>query len=218
MTVLRYACPLACGTVSDARVVDAGGIIVFICPECLGVSFDAAILADPRRNIDLTRMLRPIVENIRRENAIDPLTQTKSRAFFYRRLAAEIKTAEHRLFISVAAFEFDIESLYAKFGSRRGDIAVKSLAASLLSAVRIGDDFARILPGTFGLILRNSDAESAAEIADRIAKSVCVITPGNGKPLDLPLTVAVVGADGKSPDAAWRDVTELLRANKAVAR
>ncbi|MEK8022880.1 MAG: diguanylate cyclase [Candidatus Hydrogenedentota bacterium] len=214
MSLLRHTCPLSCGAVTDARVVEAGELIVFICPECLGVAFDAAILADPRRNIDLTRIFRPIVENIRRENAIDPLTQTKSRAFFFHRLAAEIATASHRFFISIAAFAFDIEGIYIRFGAQRGDIVVKNLAASLLSAIRTGDDLARIDPGIFGLILRNSDTESAAEISDRIAKSVCLVTPGNGKPIDIGLTVAVAGADGKSADAAWRDVIEVLRANR----
>lgn len=204
-------CPLSCGADVEPRIVEAGGVTVFICPECLGVAFDAAMLCDPRRPVDLSRLLRPVVENIRRENSIDPLTQLKNRAFFFRRLAAEIASAHHRAFISVAAFSFDLAALYDKHGARRADLIVQSLAASLVSAVRTGDDLARVEPDTFGLIVRNADEGTALEIASRVASRVHVIAPGNGHPLEISLVLAVAPADGKDAEAVWNDLLRRIR-------
>ena len=203
-------CPLSCGTETEPRVVDADGVTLFICPECLGVAFDAAILSDLRRNIDLSRLLRPLVAKIRRENSIDPLTQAKNRAFFFRRLAAEIRAASHRSFISVAAFAFDLEELYAELGSRRGDTSVQSIAASLLSTVRSGDDFARVEPNTFGLILRNADVTTAKEIASRIARTAHVAISGSHL-LPIQFLVAVAAADDKTPEDTWNDVSAHIK-------
>jgi GGDEF domain-containing protein len=200
------ACPLACGTDFEPRVVEAGGVAFFICAECLGVAFDAAILTDQRRNIDLTRMLRPVIARIRCENSIDPLTQTKNRAFFFRRLAAEIRVASHRSFVSVAAFRFDLEELYADIDARRGDTTVRSLAASLISMVRSGDDLARVEPDTFGLILRNADVITAQDIASRIVNAAHVIMLDNDQPIRLQLLLEVAAADEKTPEDAWNDV------------
>jgi diguanylate cyclase (GGDEF)-like protein len=209
-------CPLDCGAdieprAVDVRVHDAGRVTVFICPECLGVAIDAAVLCDPRRPLDLSRLLRPVVESIRRENSIDPLTQTKNRAFFFKRLAAEITAAHHRSFISVAAFVFDLNGVYDKHGSRCGDAMMQSLAASLASAIRVGDDLARVEPDTFGLILRNADETTARSIAARIADGVRVVMPGNSHPLPVPLIVEAMPADGGEAETVWRDLMARVR-------
>jgi GGDEF domain-containing protein len=204
-------CPLRCGSESELRIVDAGGVTLFICPECLGIAFDAAILCDPRRPIDLTRLLRPVIEKIRTENSVDHLTQTKNRPFFFRRLMAEIQSARHRTFISIAAFRIDLVDLYARLDSRRADMALQAIAAKLLSSVRTGDDLARVEPDTFGLILRNADETAAKEIAYRIVKSIAIVTPGNGHPLPLRIGCAVVGADELDPEEAWASVLAKVR-------
>lgn len=207
----RSRCPLDCGSDADLRAIEAGGITVFICPECLGVAFDAAVLCDPRRPVDLTRILRPVIESIRRENSIDPLTQTKNRAFFFKRFAAEIAAANHRSFISVAAFAFDLDALYEKHGARHGDLIVQSLAASLVSAIRTGDDLARVESDTFGLIIRNADETTAFDIASRVVSRVRVIAPGNGHPIELSLVLAVSPADGQEAAAVWSGLLERVR-------
>lgn len=211
----RSSCPLDCGSDADLRAIEAGGITVFICPECLGVAFDAAVLCDPRRPVDLTRILRPVIESIRRENSIDPLTQTKNRAFFFKRLAAEIAAANHRSFISVAAFAFDLDALYAKHGARHGNMIVQSLAASLVSAIRTGDDLARVEPDTFSLIIRNADETTAFEIASRVASHVRVIAPGNGHPTDISIVLAVAPADAQEAEAVWSGLLERVRGMRA---
>lgn len=205
------ACPLSCGAETKPRAVDAGGITVFICSECLGVAFDAVVLCDPRRQIDLSRLIKPVVEKIRRENSTDPLTQTRNRAFFFKRLSSDIRVAAHRSFISVAGFGFDIEGLYARYGSRVGDTVVQSLAASLLSAARLGDDLARVEPDAFGLILRSTDEATAQKIAVRVAESVQIHASGNGRPLDIRLVVATAPADDRTAEDAWDEVARRIR-------
>lgn len=204
-------CPLRCGSESELRIVDAGGVTLFICPECLGVAFDAAILCDPRRPIDISRLLRPVIEGIRREYSIDPLTQTKNRAFFFRRLATEIAGARHRTFISLAVFRVDLADLYSRLDARRGDIALQAIASTILAAVRTGDDLARVEPDTFGLILRSTDETAAKEIAYRIVKSIAIVTPGSGHPLPLRIACAVAGVDELEPEEAWSTVLERIR-------
>jgi len=199
---MKLSCPLSCGSETEPRVVDAGGITIFICPECLGVSFDAAVLADPRRDIDLNLAIGRVVSDIRREHSVDPLTRIKNRAFFFRRLEAEIHAAAHRNFISVAAFAFS---------SREDDAIVKGLAASLLGAVRIGDDLARVEPSVFGLILRNADTVTAEEITRRIVFKV-------RKDDSTAIVHAVSAADGLSPQEAWREVMRQVESKGNATR
>lgn len=219
---LQHSCPLDCGYSGEIRIVETGGptggaqpgasrITAFVCPECLGVAFDGAILSDPRKSVDLTATLRPVVARIRSENSIDPLTQTKNRAFFFRRLVAEIAALRHRSFISIAAFSFDLPKLYRTSGTRAGDIAIQTLASSLLASVRVGDDLARVEPDTFGLILRNADEDAAYGIADRISDTAFRAPHSSPPHPFMPLHVAVVAADGKNPVDAWNEVLRNVR-------
>ena len=104
-----------------------------------------------------------------------------------------------------------MDGIYDKYGSRRGDAIVQSLAASLVSAIRVGDDLARVEPDTFGLILRNADETTARGIVDRIADGVRVVMPDNSPPLPVPLVVEVMSADGGEAEPVWRDLMTRVR-------
>lgn len=166
---MKAACPLSCGAEVEISAIDAGGLTIFICPECLGVAFDGGFLCDPRQPLDLSQVLFPAVDWIRTEASIDPLTRVKNANFFFRRLEREIAEANHCYYLSIIAFIVDLEDIYVRAGVREGDQVFQSFAAEMFTAVRAGDNFARVEPDAFGLILRNSDQKKAEEIAERIS-------------------------------------------------
>mgnify|MGYP001601563006 FL=1 len=172
-TATNTHCPLQCGFEGRLCTHEAAGVTIFVCPECLGVTFDGGVLCDTRKSLDLSRLLKPIIANVIRENSIDPLTQVKNRRFFLHRLATELANARHRHFLSVAAFRIYVGHDFHAVSSRSSDTIMQSVAAIILAMVRAGDNFARVDVDTdsFCLILPNADVERAEEIAERIAKA-----------------------------------------------
>lgn len=208
---MTIACPLECGYEGRIDAGDASGLTIFVCPECLGVAFDGGILTDPRKLVEVSRVIRPIVVATVHENSIDPLTQVKNRRFFFNRLATELRNARHRHYVSVIAFAIDQPALYRSAGARGGDIALQSLAAALLTALRAGDNFARVEPGVFGLILPHADEARAQEVADRVLATAGVhqCHDHNGKPVKVKLRYAMAQAgDNETPELLWKRVLE----------
>lgn len=210
---MTIACPLECGFEGRLEGSDASGLTVFVCPECLGVAFDGGVLTDPRKPIELSRVIRPIIATTVHENSIDPLTRVKNRRFFFNRLATELRNARHRHFVSVIAFAIDQPALYRTAGARGGDTVLQSLAAALLTALRAGDNFARVEGGVFGLILPHADESRAQEVADRVLATAGVhqCHDHNGRPVKVKLKHAVVQA-GESDNAGslWKRVEESI--------
>lgn len=192
-----------------------GSAAAYVCPDCLGVVFDGGILCDPRGVADVGRFISQAVESIRRENFNDPLTQVRNRKFFLNRLGAEIKTARHRSFISVLAFAVNIESLYKSVGSRSGDTIIQGIATSLLNAVRIGDDLARVDDGVFGMILRNADEHAAYAAAERISQTIGDMFYDHvGDKLKVEIRITVVDATGLTAERAWEKITRIFEAER----
>jgi diguanylate cyclase (GGDEF)-like protein len=207
LTVSR--CPLQCGYYGDLFARETAGVTVFICPECLGVAFDGGVICDARKPVDLSKILRPVLENILREVSIDPLTQVKNRRFFFNRLATELGNARHRYYLSVAGFALNASRLYQGAGSRAGDTVLQAVAASLLAMVRAGDNFARVEHDVFGLILPHADAARGAEIAGRVAEAASSreFHTHTDEPVMVELRHAVIVADpGDMPEQVWRNV------------
>lgn len=206
-------CPLQCGYYGNLFARETAGVTVFICPECLGVAFDGGVLCDQRKPIDLSKILKPVLENILREVSVDPLTQVKNRRFFLNRLATELGNARHRYFLSVAGFAVQTDHVYAESGARAGDTVLQGVAATLLAMVRSGDNFARVEHDVFGLILPHADEARATEIAARVAESVAVreFHTHDEKPAMVGIRYAVVVADpDEMPEQLWRNVLETL--------
>lgn len=166
------ACPLQCGFEGELIAREAATVTIFVCPECLGVAFDGAVLRDPRRKIDLMELIRAIVLDVDRSSSLDPLTQVKNRQFFFRRLAAEMRSTSRPDSVHVAAFAFDLDELHAIAGSRGGDAVLRTYAAAFLDAIRTGDNFARVEPNVFGLIIAGVEELRALTIVDRILAKV----------------------------------------------
>ena len=207
-------CPLHCGYEGEMQTHEAAGVTLFVCPDCLGVGFDGAVLCDPRKTVDLSRLLKPIVEQSIRETSTDPLTKVRNRRFFMSRLANELKLAEHRYHVSVAAFRVDLDKLYRAGGTRGGDTVLQAVAAALLSQVRAGDNFARIDADTFGMILPKADEARAKEIAARIAELAAKrpYHTHTEKPVRIRISQAIVFARAdEAADMLWRRLIDTFR-------
>lgn len=203
-------CPLQCGYFGQLLARETAGVTVFVCPECLGIAFDGGILCDLRKPVDLSRLLKPVVETIVRETSIDPLTQVKNRRFFFNRLANELRNSRHRYFLSVAAFSINAAHVYRTTGSRAGDTVLQGIAAALLTDVRTGDNFARVEHDLFGLILPHADESRAGEIAARVAEAASLREYHTH--LDKAVTVeirhaVVLAGNDEMPEQVWQSLT-----------
>jgi diguanylate cyclase (GGDEF)-like protein len=202
-------CPLQCGYYGQLFTRETAGITVFICPECLGVAFDGGVICDARKPVDLSKILKPVLDNILREVSVDPLTQVKNRRFFFNRLATELGNARHRYYLSVAGFALNTTRLYQGAGSRAGDTVLQGVAAALLAMVRAGDNFARVEHDVFGLILPHADAARGSEIASRVAEAASTreFHTHTDESVMVELRHAVIVADPDDlPEQVWRNV------------
>lgn len=215
---MKTSCPLSCGTESEISVIDAGGLTIFICPECLGVAFDGGFLCDPRQPLDLSRVLVPAVDWIRAEASLDPLTRVKNAKFFFRRLEREIAEANHHYYLSVIAFIVDLENLYARAGVRSGEKIFQSFVAEMFTAVRSGDNFARVESDAFGLILRNADQKKAEEIAERISIQMGkkMFRTHLGDQIQVRVITGVTEASTESAEILWKLLSTETRARRDV--
>lgn len=208
---MTIACPLECGYEGRIEASDAAGLPIFVCPECLGVVFDGGVLTDPRRPVELSRVIRPIVVATVHENSIDPLTQVKNRRFFFNRLATELNNARHRHFVSVVAIRVDLELIRQTTGGRGGDTVLQSIAAALLTALRAGDNFARVEPDLFGLILPQADLARAKEVTARmlVASNLHQCHDHHGQPVKVRMSHALAEAEeNETPESLWQRVAK----------
>ena len=152
----------------------------------------------------------------------DPLTGLPNRALLADRCENALSTAR-RGNQSVALMFLDLDNfknINDSLGHRAGDEVLVALAARLSTAVRAQDTVSRLGGDEFILLLPDTDAAGAREVALKILQSARV--PVKVEELDLAITasigVAVFPADGADLDLLSRSADAAMYRAKADGR
>jgi diguanylate cyclase (GGDEF)-like protein len=157
------------------------------------------------------------VEQLRRQADRDPLTGLLNRRAFVRELDAEIeRSRRYGRSLALAIGDLDgFKEINDSDGHPAGDRALEHVAALLGGAVRASDAVFRIGGDEFALLLPETAARDAREVAERVAQTIAVdITV----PHDLAISfgVALFPEDGdSSKDLIWRADKALYEAKRS---
>lgn len=111
-----------------------------------------------------------MLEHLYDASVTDALTGAFKRDYFDTRIASEIAYARrHNAQPSLIILDVDhFKLINDKFGHRVGDVALVNLARVARAALRTEDVFCRYGGEEFAIILRTTDIEDAARVAERI--------------------------------------------------
>lgn len=154
LQVLRILADLATGTLQNvARIAQADR--------------RAAALEDTRRRLQERNT------QLREQAVVDELTGLNNRRFFERRLEYEFERL-HRYELPLAMVIFDIDhfkKVNDSYGHPAGDRVLKALATLARGAVRRVDTICRIGGEEFAVIMPNTHAKGALDVANRLRQS-----------------------------------------------
>lgn len=111
-----------------------------------------------------------MLEHLYDASVTDALTGTYKRDYFDSRLASEIAYARrHNAPLSLIIFDSDhFKQINDRYGHRIGDQALISLVRAVRATLRTEDVLCRYGGEEFAIILRTTDVNSAARVAERI--------------------------------------------------
>jgi two-component system cell cycle response regulator len=113
-------------------------------------------------------------ERLREDGLTDPLTGLSNRRFFERRLKEEVKRwFRNKTDLSCMLVDIDFfKSVNDRFGHQVGDSVLKTISNELGSDLRASDVLARYGGEEFVLLLPETDASHAVEIAERLRERI----------------------------------------------
>jgi diguanylate cyclase (GGDEF)-like protein len=159
-----------------------------------------------------------LVRRLAEAAALDPLTGVPNRREAHRRLDDELeRVRRHRVALSVLLGDLDrFKELNDREGHPAGDDALRTVAQVLTEGTRRVDTVARIGGDEFLLILPQTDAASARELAERLARAVRDALRPAPVPVTISFGVAAVapGAADASGDALVAAADRALYAEK----
>lgn len=134
------------------------------------------------------------------ESGRDPLTRTLNRRFLPSVMSRELSLAK-QTHASVSVLMVDVDHFKAlndAHGHTAGDTALSHVAEQLLGSVRISDFVFRYGGEEFLIVLVESDADRAIEVAERIRQQIAErrITLPNGHEVMLTVSVGVAAHEG----------------------
>jgi diguanylate cyclase (GGDEF)-like protein len=141
--------------------------------------------------------------------AVDPLTETRTRAFFDQALEREL-AASHRAGQAVALVIVDIDKLKSinqRAGHLAGDQVLRTLGRVLRQVTRAGDVVGRIDNDAFGVVLRDPLVVGPARLASRVRdalKDTAVPAPDGDIPIRVSIGFTVVEPRGPGDEPAKR--------------
>ncbi|MBC7172984.1 MAG: GGDEF domain-containing protein [Polyangiaceae bacterium] len=153
---------------------------------------------------------------LRRLAAIDELTRTANRRFFFEQVDREVARAvRYGRPLSVVVFELEgMRAINERFGYTAGDRALREAALTLRAALRTHDLVGRYGDTAFALLLPETDREGAAVVVhrclDRLRALALPEDPHREATLDARVGAATFPKDGIS------NADQLVRAADAA--
>jgi diguanylate cyclase (GGDEF)-like protein len=120
----------------------------------------------------------------------DPLTDAHNRRFLMGRAEIEIAQARRQgSALSIVTFDIDhFKRINDSHGHVSGDRVLVALSQSVRQEMRLGDTFARVGGEEFVLLLPQSDAEQALQVAERLRRMIEELEIRAGADLVLRIT------------------------------
>ena len=116
--------------------------------------------------------LKETLKQLEQVSRTDGLTKVWNRRYWEERFRIEFETAQrHEHALSLIMFDLDkFKSVNDVYGHQAGDLVLVEAAALVQNVLRKGDLLGRYGGEEFGIILPNTSATGAAELAERIRK------------------------------------------------
>jgi diguanylate cyclase (GGDEF)-like protein/PAS domain S-box-containing protein len=197
----------ATGVLRDAEIclIRIDGTPIWTLISMVPIVYDGEP-ADLATLIDITER-KSMEETLRRLATTDALTGVRNRGEFMRCLEAEIERARrYRRPLSLVLADLDnFKRINDRFGHSGGDEALRAFTASCMGLVRQQDVVGRLGGEEFGILMPETDGESALRLAERLRSKVeqlHIEMPGAGTlQMTSSFGVGTLGADGDDAQA-----------------
>lgn len=138
---------------------------------------------------------------------IDAVTGVFNKRYFSDRLKEELAHARRaKVPLSLMMLDVDFfKKINDTHGHLAGDFALAHIAKTVQKMVRVSDVFARYGGEEFVILLRNTDEKGAAQLAERIRRTV-EISPASFEAHTLPITISLGVASLSETDYASPEV------------
>ncbi len=160
-------------------------------------------------------------ERLKNIGLTDPLTGVHNRRYFDRRLVEEVERAQRSgqplccLFIDIDFFK----RINDNFGHQVGDRVLQEVAGRIKAQLRLSDALGRYGGEEFAVLLVQTPAEQATEIAERIRSSIAGDAFRLGGDHNLQITISIGVAAYRSSDTPPDNAEWLVsRADQALYR
>jgi len=162
-------------------------------------------------------------EQLHQLSQIDMLTRVKNRRAFDKALQTEISRSQRsKLSLSCLFADLDFfKVINDTYGHSTGDRTLKAVASAIQELLRETDILARIGGEEFTILLPNTDADKASDIAERIREKIECIEVPNDQGISIQLTTSIGYATWKPELIVGETVSDIHRrlmgtADKAV--
>jgi diguanylate cyclase (GGDEF)-like protein/PAS domain S-box-containing protein len=152
----------------------------------IGIQRDVSDIRDAQQNLlnahaaltvlnqELEQRVAQRTVELERLATTDPLTDAHNRRFLMSRAEIEIAQARRQgSSLSIVMFDIDhFKRINDSHGHAAGDRSLVVLSHAVLKEMRLGDTFARVGGEEFVLLLPQSDAEQAFQVAERLRSMI----------------------------------------------
>ena len=154
-------------------------------------------------------------EKVKRLGLVDPLTGAYNRRYFDQRLLEEIRRSlRSRIPVSCLYLDIDhFKKVNDDFGHLSGDVVLGAIADIIRKQLRSSDVLARYGGEEFVLLIAESDAGLARDVAERVRQAVgnsTINIPGNKSPISVTVSVGCAILDDFSPSDAELTARNLI--------
>jgi diguanylate cyclase (GGDEF)-like protein/PAS domain S-box-containing protein len=163
------------------------------------------------RHVQLALVRTAEHQQLRHVAGHDALTGVANRAQFRDRLADALAIGERDLALAFCDLD-GFKSVNDRFGHRTGDAVLVEVANRLRSALRVGDDLARMGGDEFTALLRNvPDPTMARQVVDRLLAAMTAPFSTGDDEVNLGLSVGIaLAGPGTTADALLARADEAL--------
>lgn len=135
------------------------------------------------------------LERLKRQGLTDTLTAVNNRRFFDQRLSEEVAAARRNLRpLSCMLLDIDhFKRVNDTYGHQMGDQVLREIAAVIRAQLRSGDVLSRYGGEEFAVLLSQTGADGALEIAERVRRNIedHRFTPTTGGPFSVTISIGI---------------------------